>query len=363
MKKIVISIICILCGLLFFLYAKGRPLNIKVDKNVNNLPRDISDIVYYASLAPNSHNTQLWKVSINTNTNTLKIYIDNDRTLKEVDNNNREAYISIGAFTSNLLKAFQGYGYDTKLSISEEYSKELVAVSYTKSHVLNEDKNICELILKRHTDKRAFLDREITNDINTILNKNTILYKKGTEQFQYLKTTEMAAMKQQSYNKAKAEEFANWLRFSDKEAEFKKDGLPAEQLGLTGIIKSLYYLTTSKEDAKGKSYAEESIKTTNRQVENCAGFLIITGGTSRKELIETGINMENAWLDAVKKGISVQPMSQILEEKPYMNEVDAKLKTKLPVQMILRLGYTKDYGRNNNIRRNLKDYVTVETSN
>ena len=363
MKKVIISIfitIGVIATASVYAYFKGKPVNVEINKKVEDLPQDISDIIYHASLAPNSHNTQLWKVSINKKKNTLKINLDTDRTLKQVDSNNREAYISMGAFTANLLQSFKAYGYETKVILNTD-SSEPVTVSYIKTEKFTKDETILDLIKKRHTDKSTYLDKEINNDdIKTILNNNTHYFKRGDNEFKYLKTAEIEAMTKQSYNKAKAEEFAEWLRFSDKEAEDKKDGLPAEQLGLKGIKKTLYYLTTSNKSAKGISFAKQSIDTTTKQVENCAGFLVITGGTSRKELIETGINLENIWLSAVKKGISVHPMSQILEEKPYSSEVDKMLHTKSPVQMILRVGYVKDYGTNNQIRRNLSDYVTVE---
>lgn len=95
-------------------------------------------------------------------------------------------------------------------------------------------------------------------------------------------------------------------------------------------------------------------------MENCCGFLIITGKTETKELIKTGMLLESIWLRAVKLGISVHPMSQVLEESPYCQEIDGKLKTEQPVQMVLRVGYVKDYGQNNRIRRDLADYVTVK---
>lgn len=64
--------------------------------------------------------------------------------------------------------------------------------------------------------------------------------------------------------------------YTDKETVNSKDGLPAEQLGLTGFIKSIYYLTTTHESATEDSYAKQSVDTTKKQVDNCSGFFIIT---------------------------------------------------------------------------------------
>ncbi|MDY5323401.1 MAG: hypothetical protein SPG96_00570 [Succinivibrio sp.] len=55
-------------------------------------------------------------------------------------------------------------------------------------------------------------------------------------------------------------------------------------------------------------------------------------------------------------------MSAPLEE-PYTRKLFAyKLNTKDKLQMILRIGYVDDYGKNYKIRRDLNDYIKVESS-
>lgn len=365
MKKVyvIITIIVVLIiGIISYAYIKGKPVSIEVNKKVDGLPQEISEVIFYASMAPNSHNTQLWKVFVDTDNNKIKISLDKERTLREVDSSDREAYISIGAFTENLVKAFEAYGYKTNIEILED-NKDLVSVTYQKINDGKINDTILNSIMKRHTNKSSFLNKNISSeDINKLSGDyiNVLYFENGSEECEYLKKAEVSAMEQQSYNKSKAEEFSKWLRLSDKETLDNKDGLPAEQLGLTGIKKTIYYMTTTHESAIEDSYAKQSVDTTKNQVDNCSGFLIITGGTNTEELIKTGMLLERIWLKAVDLNISVHPMSQILEEEPYCKEVNEKIKTELPVQMILRVGYVKEYGENNHIRRDLMDYVTVK---
>lgn len=69
---------------------------------------------------------------------------------------------------------------------------------------------------------------------------NRVVYcESGSEKCEYLKKAEICAMKQQAYDKNKAEEFSKWLRLSDKEAIDSKDGLLGEQLGLMGMVKTI----------------------------------------------------------------------------------------------------------------------------
>jgi hypothetical protein len=367
MKKLIIvgvAIVFLVCITLIFLHMVGRPVKVHTNKAVEGLPSEVTDVLFYASLAPNSHNAQMWKVSVDTKKEQVRIYLDKERTLNEVDSKNREAYISIGAFTANLLKAFEAYGYETDCVIPDkEDCQELVVITYSKLDSATINKGILETISKRHTDKSQYLDKKISEQsLTELLNGSTDLfyYPKASFEFDYLKDSTVAAMKLQANNESKAAEFSRWLRLSDKETLKTKDGLSAEQLGITGMKKTIYYLITTHESAQGDSFAKQSVDTTSNQVNNCSGFLLLTGGTSRKELIETGIRLENVWLNAVNLGISVHPMSQILEEQPYSDEINAKLGISAPIHMVLRLGYVSDYGMNNNIRRDLGDYITVD---
>lgn len=359
---IIILIIFIILILFFFtILIIGHKVNVKTEKKLDGVSDELCDVLYYASLAPNSHNAQMWKISINPIKHKVIVKLDKNRELLEVDRDNREAYISIGAYTENFLTALKAYGYSYDYNITEDNNK-LVTITYDKNldNILND--TLLNNISKRHTDKSAFNSIPIDNSSVNILTKleNIYYFNNNSNEFDYIKTNMLEATKQQSYNPSKATELSNWLRLSNSETIANKDGLSAEQLGLTGIKKALYYLTTTHESAKGNTFANQSISTAKNQLDNCSGFLVITGSNNTKELIETGIVLEKVWLNAVDLGISIQPMSQILEEDPYKAEISKKLNLDNNVQMILRIGYVDSYGKNSNIRRDLSEYVTIE---
>ena len=62
------------------------------------------------------------------------------------------------------------------------------------------------------------------------------------------------------------------------------------------------------------------------------------------------------------KDIAIQPLSAPLEDPLYRSLLADKLHTQDSLQMILRIGYVDDYGKNNKLRRDLKDYLHVESS-
>ena len=63
----------------------------------------LEKLLYYGTLAPSSHNAQMWKVRI-LSENEFLIIFDKKRSLKFIDSDNRESLISIGAFLANVIR-------------------------------------------------------------------------------------------------------------------------------------------------------------------------------------------------------------------------------------------------------------------
>ena len=84
------------------------------------------------------------------------------------------------------------------------------------------------------------------------------------------------------------------------------------------------------------------------------GFIIVSSGDSKKELVECGIKATDIWLDLTENNISVHPMSYAIEEAEYKRQLPSE-----NPQMLLRVGCVKKYGENNAVRRDLSDYIKV----
>jgi hypothetical protein len=354
---------CIILALTIMGCSNTNPLikkGIELDFTVSS---ELREVLYYASLAPNGHNTQMWKVGISENGRTLKIFIDSSRLLLVVDPNGRESLISAGAFIENMKRALSAYGFDYELNIIEEINiKEnpLIAeigIIGKKNIAINYD--ILNNMQKRHTDKSNYLNKSLDNNVIETLNSdgNILVFQNGDDDFEFIKEITLLANEIQSLSPEAREELANWLRFSDEEAIETADGLPAEQLGLSGIIKTLYYATTDRKKAKTEKFGKTSLNLAKRQLNNCTAFFIITGNDTPKGYIEAGMNMESLWLKATELNISVHPMSQALEENETNEQIRKKYSGHEYFQMIMRAGYVKKYGINNGIRRPLKEFV------
>lgn len=159
-----------------------------------------------------------------------------------------------------------------------------------------------KLIERRHTDKRPYQNDAIApKHLSALLAQHQPwLYPRNSAGFNKLVGYVVEAAKTQALNKNKREEFAQWLRFSNGEEMFAAT-------------------------------------------------------------IRSGMNLESFWLDAVQYGISIQPVSQMLEEDAFRKQLAQTLGLSQPPQMILRAGYVDDYGENNKIRRNISMFTSLES--
>jgi hypothetical protein len=300
------------------------------------------------------------------------VFLDTGRTLSVIDPNRREAYICIGAFLENLSEAFEAYGYLVELTLDNHENDALCAtVTYEKILSAMTKIHSPDAFLRRHGDKSAFKTAAIPeNIINALILKHGAYahyFPANSKDGQYISKTTLAAIMKQSNNQSIRDELSEWLRFSDSEAKNKKDGLPAELMGLSGIMKSLYYLMINRKSSGSDAFAKLGIIKTKTQLKGCAGFFLITGQHGKKGWIEAGMHMEAFWLDAVRHNIAINPMSAALEEAACASEISgrfAQITQNAPetrVQMILRAGIVNKYGKNAGIRRDIKDFVRLDS--
>ena len=350
-----LSMFCLL-GVIDIASAKTPPLT--------KIPQPLRNALSYASLAPSSHNAQMWKVSYSVSRSAFTVMLDRSRALRKVDPLDREGYISIGAYVQTMEVALDAFGYSPVVEIMEKNGEAVATVTLRAFGSAVPDKARIALLEQRHTDKRNFKINAIDDQARAAIlatdQAALSFIPRGSESYAYLQEGIVKAMEKQSANQEKRNELSDWLRYSDKERDAKRDGLPAEQLGITGIKKFFYYFFVDKEYAQGDSYAKQGVDMTREQAENNAGFFILTGGNTPEELIRTGMSLQKAWLMATRYQVAIHPMSQLLEEEPYRSEIQKRLHLKQSVQMVLRAGYVPKYLKNNKIRRDIDQFISVE---
>jgi|SRR5690554_309818 len=328
---------------------------------------DLKEIVYYGTLAPNSHNAQMWQVKFLSNQEII-IALDENHLLPEVDPKNREALISLGAFIENIVVISPKYNLRARVEIIAERitDQEIALVTFTKNPKEITKQNVIykeKLIKNRHTIRKPYEHKELyTQDlfaIKSILSQKEIDYlyyfplsgKEGG----YIASAIIASMKKQVASDAKQQEFADYVRFSRREAEAKKDGITLDMMGLSGIKKWFVSTFFDRESIMSDSFRQQTVDTIENQALNCAGyFLICSEDDTVDSLINTGRLLQRFWLTATDQEIAVHPMSSVLEESPWKKEFGAELGIDQHIQMVLRVGYIKNYGEPLSRRRELQ---------
>lgn len=340
MLNIVISLLIILCCL---------TMNAQQNKN-------IPEIIKYGSYAPSSHNAQMWSVKI-LEKNKFEVFPNDDRTLPYVDPNNRETWISIGAFVENCVLAAEDLGYKSDVTI---YPHKVMLNFQKDSSVLNTNQNI-ELIKKRLTIRKPYLN-ECLDDMEvrrlTNLSENILYFPVHSEQGEKIINYSTIANRLQMNTLTKLKELAEWMTFSYKDEKQRKDGMTPEALGVTGYKHVLFNLFMTKKSVKGKIFINGSIHKANEQLNSCSGYVLITSNSFRNaDLVESGRILERVWLECVNNKIAVQPMSQVLEEHEYYKLLKSSLKNKGEIQMLLRVGKVKEYPERIGKRLDVEDII------
>lgn len=363
-KVLLIVIATVILGGAITLYLFGKPAKVNTDTKLNGVSDELCSVLYHASLAANSHNTQSWKTKLYVREQKIILSIDAERVLGIVDPECRELHISLGCYIEALTFAFDAYGYNTMVEYADspDTNDEIAIISYYRRENAEINSRQLETIKRRHTDKRGYNKDRIDAEVIAQLLKDTdsiYCYETGTAKFEYLKNGTMEAISKQSTESAYRKELNQWMRFSNSEVEQKKDGISAEMIGLNGIIKAFYYLTTNHKNAENDTFATQGIETAKKQTENCSAFFVITGNDTVVDWIEAGRKTQAFWYRCVENNISIQPLSAMLETTPYNKEIQDNLGVEENVQMILRAGYANDYGENSAVRRDLNEYITV----
>lgn len=303
-------------------------------------------ILYLASQAPSGHNTQPWRVAIPEPKRWI-IGSAKEGWLPAVDPDNREMMLSIGAFLENVSVAAKIEGYETEIhSITKDFfSKEIAEVKFSpgkKSGISN------EAIKQRCTVRKNVLKRALEKeDLNYLIGDhqdNLFYYPLDSKEGAYLSSATLAANRAQVNREATQVELAEWIRWTDREAIEFANGITPESMEMDGVLKWYVKHFFSKENVLSKTFKDETLKMVEEQVENCAGWLVITSsGSMVKAVIEAGRLLEAVWLKARDQSIAFHPMTQILEEEPYSREVAKELLLTGRVQFAVRIGYIEKY--------------------
>lgn len=319
------------------------------------LKEDEYEILYLASLAPSGHNTQPWLIKY------IEPYhwvVCNDKTkwLPAVDPSQRETILSIGAFIQTLEYAANSLGYACEFS--------LLALT-------PQDAEVMDVKLKKQPGTPSFDQKKIKlrrtvrsgyqseilkpEGVSHLLkdeNENIVYLPNNSKQHLWLNEQTIEANRIQTWREDAQKELAEWMRFSSKDAKMHQDGLTTASMEIDGVAGWLLRNFYNDDNVMSQKFREQGLNKVIQQVSSSAGWVIITSNDSSVEnLLDAGRRMQRLFLKIRERGIAIHPMTQILEEKPFNEQINSTLGITDPVQFILRSGYVKNYPQPVSLRR------------
>lgn len=319
----------------------------------------IESIIYYASLAGNSHNTQPWFVTIE-NDSLIKIKADFSRKLHIVDPDARGMFISLGAFIENFELAAGSLGYKACIEITATNKSDSNVATI---HLSKFQKSGFDLgqIEKRKTLRTPFKKNEISKEhLKKLIADNTEIFyfSSVSKEGVYIAWQTLEAYTHQALDDQAKQELANWMRFSNSDVEKHRDGLTTSGMGITGFGGLLVRNFYKPEDSMKESFIKTGIEKTKEQTKNCGGWLvIIQNEESAESWIKTGRLYGRLNLACRDLGIGFHPMNQIIEEESFEKNINAHLSLRGVIQFVARIGYVDEYPTANSVRRSVQEII------
>ncbi|QJR37661.1 Acg family FMN-binding oxidoreductase [Gemmatimonas groenlandica] len=332
------------------------------DDVVRALDPALADVLYHASLAPSGHNAQPWMIGV-TAPNRLVISTARDRWLHEVDPQNRELLLSFGCFLENMIVTARHRGFHL------EY--QLVGTSPATSEILDVTLRRAtpvafplESIQQRRTVRshhlRAALTRADVQAITAPFGDHAAYFPFGSTRATWLAEQTIEANRVQAYREPAQRELSEWIRWADDDARRERNGLTPASMEITGLSGWYVRHFMTRADVMKPKFREQGLDAVRAQVGDYGGWLVITSAdASMSTLIETGRLVERMWLGCRARMIAIHPMTQILEESPFRDQVGAQLGLAGRVQFLLRVSYIKEYPAPVSLRMPLSRLVST----
>ena len=310
-------------------------------------PSPVDRLLPLAVLAPSSHNTQPWRVHVD-DAGRWSVGADASRQLRVVDPDARELVLSVGAFAETLATAAGAIGFEPRISVPGQTrtAPDLLAVEL--SPTAPGDPGCLARIRSRCTVREGQLPDPLgAIDVRALLaaaGPRSAWFASGSTEGRWLRESTVAAFAQQSRNDLAQRELSRWLRFSDADVAARRDGLTLAALGVDGLEGFWARTFMEPDDAMKQGFRERGIESAARQAGSCAGWLVLTSdGDSVPSLVDAGRRFVRTGLGLRERGLGAHPMTQVLEERPWREQVARELRLPGSVQFLVRIGRVRDY--------------------
>lgn len=324
-------------------------------------------ILAHGLLAPSAHNRQPWLIKLDeNNSNIIELFTDSNRLLPETDPPSRQITISQGTFLeiAKIAANHLGWEFDLELFPNGEYGDSNFKQEMNKKPVarISLSENVAKVsnvgivdsmydeIFNRVTNRTAYFGKPL-NQLEIIelqnLNNNSkmkLVFFNDAESLDKIRQITMDAVKIEATTKETMKETERLFRDSEKEKEEFRDGITMMSGGLRGFKLKMIQFLSNTFPLSWEKMGDVWLKSETKNIKSAPSFaMIISDNNSRTTQVETGMLYARFQLKASTLGISMHPLSQVLQEFPEMAELYHQVHQEFSekgktIQMLVRMG-------------------------
>jgi hypothetical protein len=276
----------------------------------------LRELVYYATLAPSSHNTQCWKFRLADQA--IFILADLSRRCPVVDPDNHHLYVSLGCAAENLSQAAIAQGLSGQVTF-DPAGDGAVRISLEPAEAVVTP--LFEAIPNRQCTRNQYDSKPLnTAELQLLERAGT---GNGVQVVMLTQPTEMETVLDyviqgntaQFNNPHFLRELKSWIRFNDREATHTRDGLSGRTTGNPSIPRWLANLLSQRlfraqpENDKIARYIRSSagIAVFVSEVDDKAHWVEAGRCYERFALQATALNIRNAFLNQPVEEADLRP--------------------------------------------------------
>ncbi|PKN98489.1 MAG: hypothetical protein CVU42_11750 [Chloroflexi bacterium HGW-Chloroflexi-4] len=295
----------------------------------------MEELIRYATLAANGHNTQPWKFRIMDKT--LEIHPDLSRRLNVVDPQDRELWISLGCALENLVIAAGAAGFANEIiypAKEQNYIKINLQSDTTEvSHLFNSIQIRQSTRSEYNHEKLSNVLMDQIHSVSTEPGVSLKFIENISETERVIEYLNAGNMKQYA-DKAFLEELIFWLRFNQKEALSTMDGLFSKCSGNPTVPRFLGEMFVSS--TKPQKQAEADAK---KLLSSSGSVVFATDNDTPESWVRCGQVFERLSLHLTSLDLKSALVNQPIEVPELRGEFQTAmgLGSNLP-QLLMRFG-------------------------
>lgn len=308
----------------------------------------------YAILAPNPHNRQPWIVDL-SKPDTVILKVDTGRMLPHTDPFNRQITVGLGCFLELMAMAAAEDGHRVDITLFPEGfdanaldSRSVAIATFAKDEAVESDALFAHVMQRRSVKEPYDLNKSVSpsdlDEIAAAAKRTTVRASADKASIERLRKLTHEALSVELETPRTYKESVDLFRIGKAEIESNPDGIDFsgpmfEALSIVGMMTREGAL-----DHNSQGYKQGVAAVLENTDTAMAHLWQVTRGNTRIDQIDAGRDWLRLNLAATATDLSMQPLSQALQEyaemKVHYDEVHTTLAPQGgTIQMLARLGY------------------------